>query len=324
MLTAALFGISGCTKKVESNTIIKFTYNTPTYTSVASSNLPTYYNTFFSDPDNGISVYADGNNGSGTTISKKTRGTDFQTISVLPQVNEAGLLTMANATTGYFAGGAYFLDLYRTTDGGNTWSKVYTANFDILGLAAPDAHTVYLVAYSTVLKSTDGGATFSIVLPQDFQHPPNRIYFYNSSTGFVLQDKGRMVKTIDGGQTWTPYTLLTTENISDIFFTDVNRGYAIAGGENYLFGTTDGGKTWSRLAQNNLINSGKLFFYPDGRGIIAMRGHYILYSRDYGQTANLFLSIPGSNASTNINAVNDTTLMLSTDTKIYKVTFGKK
>ena len=323
MLTAVLFGISGCTKKVDSNEIIKFTYNTPTYTVVASSNLPVYNNTFFSDPDNAISVYASGNNGSGTTVSKKN-GTGFQTISVLPQVDEAGLLTMANASTGYFAGGANFWDLYRTTDGGNTWSKVYSANWYILGLAAPDANTVYLVAYSTVLKSTDGGVTFSIVLPQDFQHTPNRIYFYNTSTGFVLQDKGRILKTADAGQTWTLYTLPTTEDIGDIFFTDVNRGYAVAGGERYLFGTTDGGKTWSRLAQNNLINSGKLFFYPDGRGIIAVQGQYILYSRDYGQTENLFLNITGANASTNINAVNDTTLMLLTDTKIYKVTFGKK
>jgi photosystem II stability/assembly factor-like uncharacterized protein len=323
LLIAALSGISACTKKVDNNEIIKFSYDTPTYVSVTSSDQPIYYNTFFSDPDNAISVYASGNNGSGTTVSKKTGITGFQTVSILPQVNAAGLLTMANASTGYFAGGENFRDLYRTTDGGNTWIKVYTASWYIWGLAVPDKSSVYLISASTIFKSTDGGATFSILLPQDFEHSPKHIYFYNSNIGFVLQDNGRIIKTSDGGKSWTLYTLPTTEEVGDIFFTDVNKGYAVVGGENYLFGTTDGGKTWNRLAKNNLINSGKLFFYPDGRGIIAVRGEYILYSRNYGQTANLFLNITGDNSLTNINAVNDTTLMLSTSKKIYKVTFSK-
>jgi photosystem II stability/assembly factor-like uncharacterized protein len=325
LLLILLGAISACTKKTESSEIIKIPYSDPTYTRLFYSNQNIFLDTYFTDQDNAIQLRSsNGNNAGGIAILKKSAGTDFQTIVSLPQMYEAGELTMADTKTGYFAGGSSLLQLYKTTDGGNTWANIYTAPFDILGLAAPDDHNVFLIAQSTLYKSADGGNTWNVSIPQNFNNPPNSVYFYNNTLGFVALYYGQMLKTTDGGQNWVQITLPTTYQISDVFFVNATNGFATAGGENYLFGTTDGGNTWTKVSQNTLINSGKVFFYPDGRGIIVVRGEHVLYSRDFGKTTKLFLDDVGGNTSANIQAGNDTTLMISCNKSIYKINFSKK
>lgn len=325
LLTILLGTVSACTKKTASNEIVKISYSEPTYTRLFASNQNNYLDTYFTDPDNAIQLQSsNGTNGGSTTILRKSAGTAFQPIVVIPQENYAGKLTMADKNTGYFAAGNNNLSLlFKTTDGGNTWTDIYTAAYQVINIAAPDDNNVFVNSYSAIYKSTDGGKTWSISLPQNFNNAPNAVYFYNSMLGFVLLYNGQMLRTVDGGQNWTNITMPTTEPISDVFFVSPTTGFATASGENYLFGTTDGGNTWTKVSQNNLINSGKIYFYPDGRGVIVIRGEHVLYSRDFGKTTKLFLDAVGANGSANIQAVNDTTLMISSNTCIYKVNFSK-
>jgi photosystem II stability/assembly factor-like uncharacterized protein len=324
LLLILLGTISACTKKVESTEIIKIPNTDPTATQLFFSNQSIYLDTYFTDPDNAIQLQSsNGNNGGSTTILKKS-GTTFQPIVIVPQENEAGELTMADRNTGYFAAGNNGLSqLFKTTDGGNTWTNIYTATYGIINIAAPDDNNVFLNSYVGIYKSSDGGKTWSISLPRNSDLGPNAVYFYNNMIGFVLLYSGQMLKTIDGGQNWTNVMMPTTEPISDVFFINATTGFATASVENSLFGTTDGGQTWTRLSQNTLINTGKIFFYPDGRGIIVVRGQYVLYSRDLGKTTKLFYNAVGENSDSNIQAVNDTTLMLSCNKGIYKINFSK-
>lgn len=322
-----LFGvISACTKKVESTDIVKLSYNDPTATRLFATNQNIYFDTYFTSPDDAIQLQSsNGSYNGSTTILKKSAGTTFQPLVVLPQINEAAQLTMANKNTGYFAGGSNDMShLFKTVDGGNTWTDIYTAAYGIINISAPDDNNVFVNAYSAIYKSADGGKTWSVSVPRDFNNAPNAVYFYNSMLGFVLLYNGQMLKTVDGGQNWTNVTMPTTEAISDVFFISATTGFATAYGENYLYGTTDGGGTWSKLSQNFLINTGKMFFYPDGRGIIVVRGQYFLYSRDFGKTTKLFFNAVGENSAANIQGVNDSTIMVSSNTGIYKVNFSKK
>jgi photosystem II stability/assembly factor-like uncharacterized protein len=323
-LLIILIGTISCKKTIQSDGIVKIPDTDPTYNILFSSYQSNYLDTYFFDQDNAIQLNSsNGLLGGGTNILKKSQGTTFQTIFSIPQENQAGELTMANSNTGYFAAGNGLTHLYKTTNGGNSWAMIYTAVFNILGIAAPDDNNVFIIAASTLYKSVDGGKTWSISIPQNFIQPPNSIYFYNSNLGFVTHTNGEILKTTDGGQNWAKVTLPTSQTISNIFFVNATNGFATAGGEQYLFATTDGGQTWSKVSQNTLINSGQVFFYPDGRGIIVVFGSYVLYSRDFGKTTKLFLNAVGGNTASNIHAVGDTTLILSCNKSIYKINFSK-
>lgn len=69
------------------------------------------------------------------------------------------------------------------------------------------------------------------------------VYFTSSERGFVAGDGGFLASTNDGGRTWTPYSLNTTEDINEIYFRNDEDGYLVAGRK--MFITKDGGRTWN-------------------------------------------------------------------------------
>ncbi len=71
------------------------------------------------------------------------------------------------------------------------------------------------------------------------------VFFTSSEKGWVAGDDGYLASTKDGGQTWTPYPLNTTENINEIYFRNDDNGYLVAGRK--MFNTHDGGKTWQDI-----------------------------------------------------------------------------
>jgi photosystem II stability/assembly factor-like uncharacterized protein len=73
----------------------------------------------------------------------------------------------------------------------------------------------------------------------------NVVYFTSSDKGWVAGDGGFLAQTLDGGQTWTPYPLKTTENVNEIYFRNVDHGYLVA--YQKMFMTHDGGGTWQDI-----------------------------------------------------------------------------
>ena len=68
------------------------------------------------------------------------------------------------------------------------------------------------------------------------------VYFTSSSKGWIAGDNGYLASTTDGGKSWTPYPLNTTEDINEIYFRNDDHGYLVAGKK--LFITSDAGRTW--------------------------------------------------------------------------------
>ena len=52
-------------------------------------------------------------------------------------------------------------------------------------------------------------------------------YFVNENTGYILGDNGTLVKTMDGGATWTVKDLGLTGDMNSIFFTDELSGIMV-------------------------------------------------------------------------------------------------
>ena len=68
------------------------------------------------------------------------------------------------------------------------------------------------------------------------------VYFTTAGVGWIAGDKGYLASTSDGGRTWKPYRLGTSENINEIYFRNEKNGYLVAGRK--MFVTADAGTTW--------------------------------------------------------------------------------
>ena len=70
----------------------------------------------------------------------------------------------------------------------------------------------------------------------------NAVYFVDSKRGWVAGDDGVVMRTRDGGRTWTRQTVETKVAFNDVYFRNEEDGYLLAGAE--IFNTEDGGESW--------------------------------------------------------------------------------
>ncbi len=79
------------------------------------------------------------------------------------------------------------------------------------------------------------------------------VYFLESdpSYGWVCGFNGSVMRTTDGGKTWSGVNIPTVYQLESINFTDPKNGYTsgLSGnGEGYIFRSTDGGRTWRNVS----------------------------------------------------------------------------
>ena len=185
--------------------------------------------------------------------------------------------------------------VYKSTDGGRTWTNTGLRQSGNIGRIAVDpknSAVVYVAAQGPlwsgggergVYKTTDGGATWTQVLKGDNDwtganevhldpRNPDVVYAslwqrFRRQWGFIDGGPGSGIhKSVDGGKTWKKLaTGLPTEEMGKIGMTvspaDPNTIYAIieaanrAGG---VFRSTDAGSSWRRMSS---YTAGPPFYY---------------------------------------------------------------
>lgn len=85
-------------------------------------------------------------------------------------------------------------------------------------------------------------AQWSWLHPNPQGNTINRMSFINATTGWAAGEKGAIIKTANGGSTWSVQYAGTIKDFRGLAFTDVNNGWAGAGSE--LFYTANSGQTW--------------------------------------------------------------------------------
>ena len=73
----------------------------------------------------------------------------------------------------------------------------------------------------------------------------NAIYFLDSKRGWIAGDDGFLSRTEDGGRSWSPQTVGTTDAINDVYFRNKEDGYLLAG--NRIYYTNDSGRMWREV-----------------------------------------------------------------------------
>ena len=163
--------------------------------------------------------------------------------------------------------------LYRTTDGGNTWKKVYlpaaaklpdmfTNESNVCGSYSPGfmGQTAWLivkcntydpgVAQNFFYTSANGGQTWtwqSLPAQVDFvQFLPPSTAGAKPGVGWFAGG-GRVYLTEDGGKTWLPVSGLGGEGQPDFINQTTGWMVAMTGDSIILEQTTDGGANWTQL-----------------------------------------------------------------------------
>lgn len=159
-------------------------------------------------------------------------------------------------------------ELYHTKDGGTAWE---TAGLENVGSGIFDlafvSSTTGFIAKNGVMKSTDSGKTWNLKFDPEadseyYALNYNQLQFLNGNVGFCAGGKtydgnttGNMVKTTDGGETWTSLKMKMSQ-ITAFHFLDADNGFVFNFNQE-LWKTTDGGVNWTK------VNSGIPEKYPD-------------------------------------------------------------
>jgi photosystem II stability/assembly factor-like uncharacterized protein len=80
------------------------------------------------------------------------------------------------------------------------------------------------------------------------QYLPNNGFFLDANTGWLVCDDGVVLKTTDGGDTWTTTQIPDAlgYDLEDVEFADADTGYACSN-DGFIYKTTDGGAIWSMI-----------------------------------------------------------------------------
>ena len=159
-------------------------------------------------------------------------------------------INFVTQNTGYVVG---FFQLeskiWKTTDGGNTWSIKGTGGADYLKrtyfLDENNGFAFGGPAYSEVIKTTNGGAHWFSVSQESYI--AYSMSFINSTTGVYGCAEGRVYRTTDGGNTWNFAMCPSSLDITSIHFINSTTGFGFGSGSVYIK-TTDAGLTWNEYS----------------------------------------------------------------------------
>ena len=141
-------------------------------------------------------------------------------------------------------------------DGGVTWQALPPAYTSANCMNFVNSSLGYLGGNGSIYRiSNNGSTTVTSVTPANGLAGFNisSIDFITADTGFAVGMAGRILRTTDSGNTWTPFSPIYTP-VNSISFGSPSTGYAAS--EQYLYKTSDGGHTWDTLG----LNAGTAWF----------------------------------------------------------------
>jgi photosystem II stability/assembly factor-like uncharacterized protein len=215
-----------------------------------------------------------------------------------PQGNTLRAVEFAGAR-GFAAG--EFGTLLRTDDRGRSWTGIPTGTTSALSqIAIPDENTVVVGSGCVLRRSDDGGATFkafSFSASSGCENGIASLSFPSAQTGYLLLANGSLLRTDDGGASFTergpvPATAATApsgtpDTPTGLLFTDANTGFAVVRGSSggSVYRTTDGGATWfQRTTSQQGLNG---IYFPDPSiGYAVGSANTVLKTTDGGETWN--------------------------------------
>ncbi|MCX6156082.1 MAG: YCF48-related protein [Candidatus Kapabacteria bacterium] len=133
--------------------------------------------------------------------------------------------------------------MLKTNDGGQNWNINYHPTVSpFTSIQFLDSLNGWLCGWDGIQYTNNGGFNWE---QKDISLSHwNRIFFINSSNGWVVGDSCKVMHTSDGGQTWISQNSAADNWLNSVYFSDPFHGCAVGNGEKIIC-TTNGGVNWS-------------------------------------------------------------------------------
>ncbi|HZW40471.1 MAG TPA: YCF48-related protein [Ignavibacteriaceae bacterium] len=162
-----------------------------------------------------------------------------------------------------------FGKIYRTTNNGISWTKVYdngTKRLSSITFFDQDNGFISSNSDGSILRTSNGGINW--VSGNSNFAGLNDISYFNKNIATAVGNFGALFRTSDAGLNWTSqYNIVTQKNLNTLTFTDENNGFII-GDDNIILRTTNAGTNW---LSNNISGTHKfedVSFANNNYGII--------------------------------------------------------
>ncbi len=220
-----------------------------------------------------------------------------------------------NLYNGYYCGGD---GIYRSTDAGNTWTRISTStssNISAVGTAKAcfvgENDKIYITTNGVTIQE----ATYTTLSPR----PTFWDIFFSSNNICYAKSNKYIWKSTDGGNSFdTLYNFQTSPtSINSIFFVNDMLGWVNRSGN--VFKTIDGGITWVNQFNGSSTQGGIKFLNSSIGFLVA---NYSVYKTSDGG-ANfqpIFLNLPSDII--DLDFVDENIGYVSAGNKIYKTTDG--
>ncbi len=135
-----------------------------------------------------------------------------------------------------------------SNDGGLQWEishEVAGISSALIRLSFPHNEVGFALTREHIIKSVDGGKTWDTV----YNAPGiwlNDLSFTSISHGWAVGDEGLVLRTTDGGDTWTDLSWDTSRQLSSVYFRTESNGWIGAVG--VIFRTNNGGLSWTETS----------------------------------------------------------------------------
>lgn len=192
--------------------------------------------------------------------------------------------------------------------GQSGWQEISTGyNYIWMNIEFPEGQnqvgyvageTVTYNGIGKILKTTDGGATWTDISPASLPGIEG-MCFVNQDTGYIGGWQHYFAKTTNGGTTWTQITISPgIWYIRDVIFWDADHGVVITGDPD-IYVTSNGGATWTKATgmsfgpQKATYGTGNILFAACGdEKIIKSTNGGLTWNEVYsGVFTYLFLSV---------------------------------
>jgi photosystem II stability/assembly factor-like uncharacterized protein len=197
-----------------------------------------------------VSSTSDG--GSSWTVQKISNFTNRASPFAL--VNDTGFGFTVSPTPGGSTGSR------RTLNGGATWTTIGSFGNNVYAMHCLSTSACWAVGYAGMIrKNTSEDGYFATVLTSGTTKALYGVRFLDANLGFAVGDTGVILKTTNGGSSWSTQTSGTTQNLRAIYFIDSAIGYAV-GHNGTILGTSNGGTSWSVQPSGTTQNLSGLWF----------------------------------------------------------------
>jgi photosystem II stability/assembly factor-like uncharacterized protein len=135
--------------------------------------------------------------------------------------------------------------IIHTTNGGITWVRQSGGTWAMLnGVVQTDASIATAVGDSGIILRTTDGGASWSRQVSGTARMLNGVSFTDPNTGTVVGDSGTILRTTNGGALWTTQLSGTLNRLNGVCFTDANTGTGV-GDAGTILRTTNGGATWA-------------------------------------------------------------------------------